>query len=78
MYLLYRYFKSLKIKNIYNLIALLCNNYSISFYRPPHGAPLTAETVRKRIQWVKKRRRLVEWAEGFETKYLEEVNKEYE
>lgn len=75
MYLLYRYFKLLKIKNIYNLIALLCNNYSIYFYRPPQGAPLSAETVRKRVQWVKKRKRLIEWAERFEIKYLQEVNK---
>lgn len=73
MYLLYRYFKRLKIKNFYDLIAILCNNYSVLFYKSPYGAPLSAEMVRKRIQWVKKRNKFVEWAKGFERKYLKEV-----
>lgn len=66
MYLLYRYFKSIKLKRIYQTIATLCNEASTLFFCKGTGSPLTPETVRKRIQWTKTREHIVEYVEGFE------------
>jgi len=69
MYLLYRYFKGIKLKGIYQTIATLCNEASTLFFcNKGTGAPLTPETVRKRIQWTKARKHIVEYVEGFERK----------
>jgi hypothetical protein len=54
MYLLYRHFKQLKMRNIYTHIADMVNAYSFCNFRSGTGAPLLADHVRKRVQWVKK------------------------
>lgn len=66
MYLLYRYFKNLGVKRIYSVITDLVNGFSTQFFQPITGAPLIPETVRKRIQWTKDQKHLVEYAERFE------------
>jgi hypothetical protein len=66
MYLLYRYFKGIKLKEIYQTIATLCTEVSTLFFCKGIGSPLTPETVRKRIQWTKTRKHIVEYVEGFE------------
>ncbi len=68
MCLLYRYFKGIKLKGIYQTIATLCNEVSTLFFCKGTGVPLTPETVRKRIQWTKTQKQLVEYVEGFEKK----------
>ena len=69
MYLLYLYFRKIGIKGIYEKIAMLVNNFSTRFFCPPQGAPLNPENVRKRIQWVKKKDFLVEFATGYQQKW---------
>ncbi len=76
MYLLYRYFRALGITNVYEKIAVLTNNYSRKFFRPPMGAALSNENVRKRIQWLKKRPDLLSFAEAFSER-LQQKTKEY-
>lgn len=65
MYLLYRYFKRIKLRGIHQAAATLCNEFSSLFFRPGIGAPLIPENVRKRIQWTGTQRHLVEYAERF-------------
>ncbi|MEW5949007.1 MAG: hypothetical protein AB1711_06305 [Thermodesulfobacteriota bacterium] len=72
MYLLYRYFQRLGIRPIYESIASLVNEFSLwRFCNEAGGAPLTPENVRKRVQWVRKRKTLVAYAMEWEKEMLE-------
>lgn len=56
MYLVYRHFKHLKLKRIYERIADMVNEFSALFSRNGSGSALSPDNVRKRIQWVKKQK----------------------
>ncbi len=73
MYMLYRYFKRIKLRGIHQAIATLCNEFSSLFFRKGKGAPLSSDNVRKRIQWTKDQKHLVEYAERFEEKWGKEM-----
>ena len=70
MYLLYIYLKEIGFRGIYEAIASLCNAFSKRFFCKGTGAPLTGETVRKRVQWVKSNKNLVMHADRLMNKEI--------
>lgn len=67
MYLLYRHFKHLKLKRVYERIADMVNEFSALFFRPKTGSPLSPDNVRKRIQWVKKQKDIEDYVDSYES-----------
>lgn len=74
IFLFDRYFQRIGLKRKHEAIAAFCNDFSGLFFKVGSGAPLSPDNVRKRIQWVKKRKSLVEYAEKFEKEKLITLN----
>lgn len=70
IFLFDRYFQRIGLKRKHETIAAFCNDFSKLFFCKGTGFQLSSENVRKRIQWVKKRKSLVEYAEKFEKEKL--------
>lgn len=70
IFLLDRYFQRIGLRRKHEAIAAFCNDFSKLFFCKGTGFQLSSENVRKRIQWVKKRKSLVEYAEKFEKEKL--------
>lgn len=73
MYLLYRYFKRLGLRDIYSSIALPVNQFTHLFFRKGVGAPLSPDNIRKRVQWVKKQTELLNLASEWEKRWKKEI-----
>ena len=73
MYLLYKYFKQLGIKNIYEKIATLVGEFSSFLFKNKRGVFLEPDMVRKRIQWVKKRKEVLNYAQEVEKSLKESL-----
>lgn len=66
MYLIYRHFKHLKLRGMYEHVADMVNEFSALFFRSGSGSPLSPDNVRKRIQWAKKQKDIDEYVDSYE------------
>lgn len=74
MYILYRYFKGLKLRGIYEKIADLVNGASFHFFKAGTGMSLEPDNVRKRIQWAKKQEAICEYVMRYEDEWKKQAD----
>lgn len=74
MYLLYEYFKFLDLKKVHPYIATLVNEYAPEVFVGEKDMERLRQNVRRRIQWARKRKEVMDYARMVEEKWFD-VNK---